>query len=99
MQLRATLGGVSGAVDLNFRFRNGVDGEWRGTFFFGADDEVTIARMVGDRPAVLETTLEEERRILPVMVTSFTPNGVAFYTDEPSVPTDRPGIAPRRSHN
>ncbi len=90
---RATLGGVPGDVDLRFRFRRGLEGEWRGTFRFRPDDEPTIASMIGDRPAVLETTLEEERRILRVKITSLKAGGRAlFRTSERSIPTDVPSI-------
>jgi hypothetical protein len=68
-----------------------MEGEWRGTFRFKPDDEPKIASLVGDRPAVLETTLEEERRLLRVKITSVKTGGRAlFRTDEWSVPTDSP---------
>jgi hypothetical protein len=91
MLQRATLGGISGVVDLEFRLRSGTTGEWAGTFFFQPGDEPTISRMMADRPAVLETTLEEERRTLPVEITS-AGSGLAFFrSDKWSRPTDRPG--------
>ncbi|MGE0161050.1 MAG: hypothetical protein AB7T31_16755 [Gemmatimonadales bacterium] len=90
MLQRATLGGVSGVVDLQFQLHSGMDGEWLGTFFFQPDDEPTVARMNRDREAVLETTLEEERRTLPVTITS-SGSGLAFFrSDAWSSPTDRP---------
>jgi hypothetical protein len=88
---RATLEGVPGVVDLRFSLQGGVAGEWRGTFFFQADDQSTLTRLMGDRRAVLETTLEEARRALPVTIMSCTPSGVAlFQSDKPTVPADRP---------
>jgi hypothetical protein len=96
---RATLGGVPGDVDLRFQFRSGVEGEWLGTFVFRPDDEPTVANMVGDRRAVLETTLEEERRTLRVKVTSVPRKGLAlFESDEWTVPTDRPDFSASSLH-
>jgi hypothetical protein len=90
MLLRATLGGIAGVVDLGFQLRSGTDGEWEGTFFFQPGDEPMISRMMEHRPAVLETTLEEERRTLPVTITS-AGSGLAFFRGEAwSRPTDRP---------
>jgi len=90
MLQRATLGGIAGVVDLGFRMHSGVDGEWEGTFFFQPSDERMVSRMLENRPAVLETTLEEERRTLPVTITS-AGSGLAFFrSDEWSRPTDRP---------
>jgi hypothetical protein len=87
---RATLAGVPGDVDLQFRFRHGMQGEWRGTFAFRPDDEPTLAGLVGDRPAVLETVLEEERRILRVTITALERGRARFRTSEWSIPTDVP---------
>jgi hypothetical protein len=54
-------------------------------------DESSIARMISDCPAVLETTLEEERRTLPVEITA-AGSGLAFFRSHAwSKPTDRPG--------
>jgi hypothetical protein len=93
MLQRATLGGVTGVVDMGFRMQSGVDGEWEGTFFFQPGDEPIVSRMLQDRP-VLETTLEEERRILPVTITA-AGSGLAFFrSDEWSRPTDRPSRLP-----
>jgi hypothetical protein len=91
MLQRATLEGVPGVVDLRFRLQRGVEGEWLGTFFFQPDDQPTLTRLTSDCRAVLETTLEEARRTLPVTITSCTPGGVAlFQSDKPSVPAERP---------
>jgi len=93
--LKATLAGVPGDVDLSYQLRRGVDGEWRGTFFFQADDPTSLNRLMGDRRAVLETTLEEARRALPVTITSCTPGGVAlFESDKRTVSLDRPRSTP-----
>ena len=99
MLQRASLGGVSGIVDLQFQLRSGVDGEWRGTFFFEPGDEPTVARMKRNRPVVLETTLEEERRTLPVTITSAGSGLAFFHSGEWSSPTDRPGPARSRAPN
>jgi hypothetical protein len=89
----ATLGGVPGIVDLRFRLHSGVDGEWQGTFFFQSDDDLHIARIVGQGATTLETTLEAERRTLQVTVTSFTETGHAvFRTDQWSASTERAGV-------
>jgi hypothetical protein len=90
MLRRATLGGIAGVVDLGFQLRSGTDGEWEGTFFFQPGDEPMVSRMMEDRPAVLETTLEEERRTLPVTITA-AGSGLAFFRGNGwSRPTDRP---------
>jgi hypothetical protein len=89
MLRRATLGGIAGVVDLGFQLRSGTDGVWEGTFFFQPGEESMLSRLE-DRPAVLETTLEEERRTLPVTITS-AGSGLAFFrSDAWSRPTDRP---------
>jgi hypothetical protein len=101
MLQRATLGGIAGVVDLGFRMQWGVDGEWEGTFFFQPGNEPLLSRIEQDRPAVLETTLEEERRTLPVTITA-AGSGLAFFrSDQWSRPTDRPGrpSSPRHAQN
>ena len=84
MMLQATLAGIPGIVDLRFLMRSGLDGEWKGTFFGSVDG------ILDNRGALLETTLEEERRILPVTFTSGDRGLVSFRSDARSVPTDRP---------
>ena len=80
MLQRATLAGVQGAADLHFRHRNVLEGTWVGAFVYRIDDEWAIARvMKSGGPAVLETSIEGQRRAVPVTITSFTDTGLAFF--------------------
>ena len=76
---KATLGGVQGAADLQYRARTPDQRDWRGTFVFRANDEETIARLIDHGPTVFETSFEGETCRLSVMVRSFTPTGLAFF--------------------